>query len=88
MSDSNKTHSQSWFNELKQNNPMQAARTRKVLEMAGSCDVCSICGSQPAVAYRIDGETTKSHADPVLRLCSDCASTQMGLTGKHLTPLQ
>lgn len=87
MNEQSRTHSQEWFNELKRNNPMQAAQTRKVLESTGNCYACSICGCLDTREYRLEKDETISHTAPTLRLCRECLGVQIGLHGEKLTPL-
>jgi hypothetical protein len=65
-----KPHTPEWFAALEKKNPMQAAMTRQVISLAGSDNVCSICGDEEASDYRV--ETLPD----TIRLCEDCLGIQ------------
>jgi hypothetical protein len=64
-------HSDDWFNALDAFNAMQAAHTRQILKLAGSDDVCSVCGDDPAKDYQLPGAGMPAKAVATLRLCDD-----------------
>jgi hypothetical protein len=74
-------HSVEWFAALEADAPLQAAHTRRIIEMAGRNDVCSICGDQPATDYFLEGENLPL-AVRTLRLCDDCHEIR-GMQGDH-----
>jgi hypothetical protein len=65
-------HSAAWFAVLERTNKMQAVCTRSIIDLAGSVDVCSICGDAPAKDYRLVGHAISDEAICTLRLCADC----------------
>jgi hypothetical protein len=65
-------HSPEWFAALEMWNPAQAAMTKLAIETAGSLDVCSICGDDPASDYRLADEYRPPGGVDTLRLCDDC----------------
>ena len=65
-------HTPEWFAALEVWNPPQAAMTRMAIEAAGSPDVCSICGDDPARDYRLEEAYRPSGGVDTLRLCDDC----------------
>lgn len=63
-------HTPEWFASLREWNPMQAARAEAVVQVAGSSDVCSVCGDDPARDYAL---VNMPAAGPgTIRLCDDC----------------
>lgn len=80
-----KPHSQEWFSELEKVNPGQAAQTRQIIQMAGSNDVCSICGDEESNDYKLDSEDTNVSS---LRLCDDCLGIRKSMHGENFVPLQ
>jgi hypothetical protein len=46
--------------------------TRKIIELTGRTDVCSICGDDPASDYRLAEERRPAGGADTLRLCDDC----------------
>jgi Permuted papain-like amidase enzyme, YaeF/YiiX, C92 family len=65
-------HSPEWFAALEIWNPAQAAMTKIAIATAGSLDVCSICGDDPAADYRLEEEYRPPGGVDTLRLCDDC----------------
>lgn len=65
-------HSPEWFQALGVLAPQQAAMTANVLKLAGSSDVCSVCGDRPAVDYTVTGVFFPDGSPATLRLCRDC----------------
>jgi hypothetical protein len=63
-------HTPAWFASLREWDPSQAARTEAALSGAGSLDVCSICGDDPARDYAL--VTMPAGGPGTLRLCDDC----------------
>ena len=60
-------HTREWFLSLKKHNPVQAQHTRRVLELAGNHECCSVCGDVPVGDYIIGREPVWS-----MRLCDTC----------------
>jgi uncharacterized protein YycO len=77
-------HSPEWFAALEQFNPMQAAQTRLVIRLAGTPDVCSVCGDAPSKDYRLVGHKLSESAVKTLRLCDDCWGLRRGMYTESL----
>lgn len=67
-------HTPEWFTALEQWDPPKAMMTRKVIELAGRMDVCSICGDDPAKDYRLEANHRPPGGVDTLRLCDDCVA--------------
>jgi hypothetical protein len=65
-------HTPEWFAALEQWDPPKAMMTRKIIELTGRADVCSICGDDPASDYRLEEEHRPAGGADTLRLCEDC----------------
>jgi hypothetical protein len=65
-------HTPEWFAALEQWDPPKAMMTRKIIELTGRTDVCSICGDDPASDYRLAEEHRPAGGADTLRLCNDC----------------
>ncbi len=65
-------HSPEWFAALQQWDPAKAMMTRKVVELAGTTDVCSVCGDGPASDYSLEEEHRPAGGPDTWRLCADC----------------
>lgn len=65
-------HTEEWFAILEQWDPPQAMMTRQAIALAGSPDVCSICGDDPANDYRLPAEYRSAGGVDAWRLCSEC----------------
>lgn len=65
-------HTPEWFAAMEVWDPPRAAMTRKMIELAGSPDVCSICGDEPAHDYRLEEADRPAGGVATLRLCADC----------------
>jgi hypothetical protein len=76
-------HSPAWFAAVQRQNPLQAAMSRQVIALAGSAEVCSICGDDPAADYILADRRPVS----TLRLCDDCRLARAGI-GEHFVPLE
>ncbi|MGI4858963.1 MAG: YiiX/YebB-like N1pC/P60 family cysteine hydrolase [Janthinobacterium lividum] len=63
-------HTAEWFASLREWNPVQAAKVKMVTQIAGSMEVCSVCGDDPVRDYEL---VHYSPAGPgTIRLCDDC----------------
>lgn len=60
--------------------------TRHVVEAAGNLEVCSICGDDPATAYRLPVDQRSSAGVDTLRLCDDCLQIRV-IGGEAFKPL-
>lgn len=65
-------HSPEWFAALEAFDQIQATHTRTILKAAGRDDVCSVCGDDPALDYRLVSPKPHPKAVATLRLCDDC----------------
>lgn len=80
-----KPHSPEWFEALAAFNPMQAAMTKQMIAMSGRDDVCSVCGDDPAIDYKLNGSLPEK-AVGTLRLCDDCHEIR-GMAGEQFVKL-
>ena len=83
MTNTLKPHSPAWFAALSKQNPQQAQHTRRIVELAGSAEVCSVCGDDPAQDYRV--ASANSGAIDTIRLCDDCRAIRLNM-GDATTP--
>ena len=67
-----KPHSPEWFKALEAFDTVQAAHSRKIVELAGTPDVCSVCGDDPASDYKLIHPKPHKDAVATIRLCDDC----------------
>jgi hypothetical protein len=65
-------HTPEWFTALERWDPPQAMMTRKVIEITGRRDVCSICGDDPASDYYLAKEHRSAGGVDTFRFCDDC----------------
>lgn len=79
-------HTDEWFTAMEQWDPPKAMMTRKVIEMAGRSDVCSVCGDDPASDYYLAGEHRPTAGPDTLRLCDDCVLIRRA-SGEPFLPL-
>jgi hypothetical protein len=73
-SDLPEPHTGEWFEAMTRINPRQAAMTSVALKVAGTPDICTICGDEDSKVYVADDPRMK------LRLCDDCHRIQ-GMQG-------
>ena len=81
-----KPHSEEWFEALEKQNPMQFAQTKKVISLAGSTEVCSICGDDPAKDYKLESKQASSGMVVTLKLCEDCLNIRKNMQGENFVP--
>ena len=86
MSNFLKPHSKEWFEELEKQNPSQAAQTRQLISMAGSEEVCSVCGDDEANDYKLEGAQATPGTAITLRLCDDCLGIRKTMHGEDFVP--
>ncbi len=67
-------HSKEWFAALAKFDPQEAAHTKQILKSAGSTEVCSLCGSEPARDYQVMNKWFANGVVATFRLCEDCLS--------------
>ena len=65
-------HTPEWFEVLEQWDPPQAMMTRHAIRLAGTPDVCSVCGDQPANDYYLSARYRSAGGVDTLRLCRGC----------------
>ena len=80
-------HSKEWFDALRAFNPQQAEQTERMLRLAGSNDVCSVCGDKPSQAYRIVAPPPVDKAVATIRLCKDCHRLRSTMHHERYKPL-
>lgn len=74
-------HTPEWFERLSAEDPGRAKHIQELIELAGSADVCSYCGDDPARDYMWTDR--EGHT---IRLCRDCF--KMGRAdGENLEPI-
>lgn len=71
-----KPHSAEWFKTLRAFDSHQADHTRAIITAAGSDQVCSICGDEPAANYELVVPAPVARAVSTIRLCDDCRMTR------------
>lgn len=67
-----KPHSKEWFEALRNFNAGQSAHSAKIVDLAGSTEVCGICGDEPATDYELVEAVIPADAVATIRLCEDC----------------
>lgn len=67
-----KPHTPEWFKALEAFDQAQARHAKKIVELAGRADVCTICGDDPASDYRLVHPTPARGSVATIRLCDDC----------------
>jgi hypothetical protein len=82
-----KPHSKEWFAALKRSNPQQAAHTQQIIGLAGSSEVCSVCGDHGAKDYEILKQKVAGDTVATIRLCDDCKNIRKGAMEKDFIPL-
>lgn len=80
---SGKPHTEEWFSALQLRAPDQAAMVRATLAAAGSTEVCSICGDDPATDMRLVEAGVSAQESFTLKLCDDCRGIR-GAAGERL----
>lgn len=81
-----KPHSEEWFAALQLRNPTQATMTRATLAAAGSANVCSICGDDPATDVRLVEDGIRLQDSLTFKLCDDCREIRSA-RGEQFKPL-
>lgn len=75
-------HTPKWFQSLREWDPKQAAMVEAAIAVAGSVEICSICGDDPAHDYVV---VNRPPAGPgTIRLCDFCFGLRM--TEEPMTP--
>ena len=78
-------HTPYWWSVIDRVEPQLAALSRHAVASAGSTDVCTSCGDQPASSYRLVNGAETMPGVPSLRLCDDCIEIRRGM-GNVLVP--
>jgi len=79
-------HTEEWFAVLSRQNPQQAGMVRTMLKVAGSSEVCTFCGDDPASDYRLI-EADAPDTVRTVKLCDDCKKIRKDLHGETFVPL-
>jgi len=74
-------HSVEWFELMMKRNPHQAAMTAQIIKLAGTDEVCSICGDAGSKVYVV-----VSDPELTIRLCDDCKRIQKEQSGLSVNP--
>ncbi|MER8954372.1 hypothetical protein NKH98_16855 [Mesorhizobium sp. M0833] len=78
-------HSALWYSIVDRIEPTLAALSRNSVEREGEATVCSSCGDQPTLDYRLVNGAETMPGVPSLRLCEDCIEIRRGM-GNVLVP--
>ncbi len=78
-------HTAYWWSVVGRVEPVLAALSRQAVDSEGSVDVCTLCGDQPASAYRVVNGGETMPGVPSLRLCEGCIEIRRGM-GDVLMP--
>ena len=81
-----KPHSKEWFKALSKQNPSQAEQTSQIISLAGSNDVCSICGDEEAKDYRLESSQSIAGMVVTLKLCDDCLNIRKNMHDENFVP--
>lgn len=81
-----KPHSKEWFDQLEKLNPAQAAQTKQIINLAGTEDICSICGDEESKDYKLESSEIAPGAVSSLRLCNDCVQIRNNMHGENYVP--
>lgn len=71
-------HSEIWFVIVDRVEPQLGFLARQAIMNERSKEVCSSCGDEPALDYRIVNSAEAMPGVPSLRLCDDCSSIRRG----------
>ncbi|MDX8521760.1 YiiX/YebB-like N1pC/P60 family cysteine hydrolase [Mesorhizobium dulcispinae] len=72
-------HSAYWYSIVDRVEPHLAALSRHAVEAEGGTNVCSSCGDEPALDYRLVNGAETMPGVPSLRLCGDCIEIRRGM---------
>ena len=81
-------HSKEWFAALGKVNPQEAAHAKKLIKAAGTTEVCSICGGEPARDYQATNRWFTGAVPATFRLCEDCLSLRATTEGEQFVFLE
>lgn len=82
-----KPHTEEWFSALKKVNPQQEAQTARIVKLAGSSNVCSICGDEESREYQILKMKFSPDVVATIRLCGDCCEIRKISMGEDYAPI-
>jgi len=80
-------HTKEWFAALGKVNPQEATHTKQIIKTAGTPDVCSLCGSQPATDFQVTNKWFADNIVATFRLCEDCLSLRATTEGEQFAQL-
>ena len=83
-----KPHTEEWFKAMQSVNPAQAVFTKQIIELAGSPEVCSVCGDGQAKDYKVNGRMFNSQVGVSVRLCDDCKTIRHAQTDESFSELK
>lgn len=75
-------HTKEWFAVLEKENPEQAVRVRRAIQIAGSAEVCTFCGDSPARDHRFTGDDVQPCTVITCKLCEDCGPIRKAMYGE------
>ncbi|MER9336785.1 hypothetical protein NKJ06_22765 [Mesorhizobium sp. M0293] len=78
-------HTAYWYSIVDRVEPHLAALSRQAVERGGGTIVCTSCGDQPTVDFRVGNGAETMPGVPSLRLCEDCIEIRRGM-GNVLVP--
>lgn len=78
-------HTAHWWSVVDRVEPQLAALSRNAVACESNIYVCTSCGDQPAVSYRVVNGAETMPGVPSLRLCDDCIGIRLGM-GNVLIP--
>ncbi len=79
-------HTGEWFAALEQWDPPKAMMVRRVIELTGRTDICSVCGDDPASDFYLREALRPAGGIDTLRLCGDCVQIRRN-SGESFIPL-
>jgi len=82
-----KPHTEEWFKALGTANPHQAAHVRQIISLTGSIDVCSMCGDETKMDYKLVGPDAANALVTTARLCDDCVEIRRSMHGEQFVPI-
>ncbi len=82
-----KPHTKEWFAALNKVNPQQASQTEQIIKLAGSKNVCSVCGDEESREYQILKMKFARDVVASIRLCDDCRQIRGDTMGENFVPL-
>lgn len=62
--------------------------TKKIIDLAGNAEVCSVCGDYTAADYKVVGVMFALGTDATIRLCDDCRDIRTETQEESFAPLK